>query len=293
MSIESPIPPDGVGCTCLRAAAADSAAPIAFNAKMNEFELRASPFTIFLYYCPFCGEPGPPSLRSSFFVEADARERRRLDALTAGVNNEAEMRAKFGAPDWEYRSVNFRELSPDATIMVMFRDGKAGVTLMPRWNPAAPASKMPRSFDHVNGRPAPAADENGQRGAACTCGQLTEYVARRTPSFRFEDGVFEFHVRGWNGVVRHCWFCGGEAPKELGIPMYLYPDPEEETRINALGAGMKSPEDAVKLFGPSCRDTKVFRYDELSRTADVQWTLANGEWNGPQYLSKYVGPKER
>ena len=142
MSFESAQPPDGVGCSCLREAAADPAAPIAFNLRMREFELRASSQMVALfYYCPFCGEPTPPSLRGSFFVEADARERARLDALTAGVNNEAAMRAKFGAPDWEYRSVTFTEFSASATILAMFRDDKAGVMLMPKWNPAAPENR--------------------------------------------------------------------------------------------------------------------------------------------------------
>jgi hypothetical protein len=54
---------------------------------------------------------------------------------------------------------------------------------------------------------------------------------------------------------------------------------------------MKTPEDAVGIFGQAQRDKREFRYYELSPTADVQWAIVNGEWKGPYYTSKYVGPE--
>jgi hypothetical protein len=293
MGFESVGPPEGVGCSCLREAVADPAAPITFNVRMREFELRASSQMVALfYYCPFCGEPSPPSFRGSFFVEADARERARLDALTAGVNNEAAMRAKFGAPDWDHRSVTFTEFSANATVLAMFRDDKAGVVLMPKPNPAAQEPRRARVFDHINGRPAPALDEMGVRSTTCTCGNLAESVARRAAVIRFHEERFELHVPGWSRVVRHCWFCGGEAPKEVGVPRHLYPSAEEEARIKALSADMETPEDAARISGQAQRDRREFRYYELSPTAEVQWAIVDAKWTGPYYTSKYVGPKE-
>jgi hypothetical protein len=295
MSFESVMPREEFGCACLRGAVADRMAPFTFNDTMMEFELRMPPGGITcLYYCPFCGEPTPKSLRGSFFSDADEAEEARLNLLMSGIGSETEMRAKFGVPDWELHTLRFRDFSACVEIVAQFRGEENGVWYQPKPNPEARDFRSRRFFDEgADGRPIHAADEGGKRGESCTCEHLTDYVADPDCSlyFRPDSRVFELEVSSWSRVVRHCWFCGGKAPDRLGTPRMLYPDREEMARINEAIQRVHTPDDALKEFGPLHRDVRQVRYYNLSTMAVVSGTTVDGVWRGLNCESKYIGPK--
>ena len=280
MSFTSVLPPVGFGCSCLAEAVADVEAPFTFDEELQEFELRARAGSIgAVYYCPFCGERTPESRRGSSFLELDDAEQARLDALTDGIQSEADMRSRFGAPDWELRALIYRDLCPTAVVHAQFSSTGSGIVLMPRPNAAFVESVEP-PLRKEGGSLTTGCDEQTGLRNGCGCGQFPICAADPQFGLTFRDGVFELHTPGWRRQVLYCWFCGGTAPTTCRTPRYLHADLAEELRIKALAADMRTPEDAVRIFGPADREISKVCYECLSPMASVSGRTVDGEWMG-------------
>lgn len=92
-------------CGWLESAAAEPSLQIEFDPDLVEFNLvhgdvgRPGRLTMRLYYCPFCGCRAPESKRSTRFAVLTLEESSRLKHLCEGLDNFADVRAKFGEPD--------------------------------------------------------------------------------------------------------------------------------------------------------------------------------------------------
>src|SRR4051812_36986078 len=89
-------------CGWLNTAADDPSIPLAFDAKLNEYQLVTSgqfEGRMPIYFCPFCGMSAPKSKRASLFAHVTHDELYRLGELTRDVSTVGDALAKFGPPD--------------------------------------------------------------------------------------------------------------------------------------------------------------------------------------------------
>jgi hypothetical protein len=94
--------------------------PIVFDEEMGEFRItdKADGY-ILLWHCPFCGGVTPKSNRSSFFAMVSPGEEERLLALTKGLTTIDEVRAAFGPPDDDTRTLRYSKLSEIADLRLI------------------------------------------------------------------------------------------------------------------------------------------------------------------------------
>ena len=98
-------PRENIPCECgvLEAAAEDSANPIIFDSKLNEYQLEyESPkgrAKMMVYFCPFCGGKAPASKRSRFFARVTDDENQRLRNLTRNIKTINDAIDILGVPE--------------------------------------------------------------------------------------------------------------------------------------------------------------------------------------------------
>jgi hypothetical protein len=86
-------------CGSLDRAAKDPDHPIAFDARLNEFNYVREDAKFRIYHCPFCGGKAPESLRSSLYSQVSRHEQERLFRVADPCRNLQEVIASLGTPD--------------------------------------------------------------------------------------------------------------------------------------------------------------------------------------------------
>lgn len=124
-------------CGWLQTAATDPEHPVAFDPRLNEFNIVKDQRSIRIYYCPFCGGKAPESLRATLFAYVPSQENERLILLGAGCDSLAQIVERLGRPDHDqpigavigtlasdgrtsefssYRVLTYTQLSPVADL---------------------------------------------------------------------------------------------------------------------------------------------------------------------------------
>jgi hypothetical protein len=111
-------------------------------------------------------------------------------------------------------------------------------------------------------------------------------------------------------MMYYCPFCGGRTPESRRDSLFAHITQEEETRIYALFAGVRTVSDVLARFGPPDEQRDIaaavrraggkgkaergeaFRgmvYKSLSPVADIVFEVGVGESVRGTWIQKYVG----
>lgn len=146
----------------------------------------------------------------------------------------------------------------------------------------------------------------------CKCNYLQRAVDSEHMPIQFDPDTAEYqwHHNGAVGVIYHCPFCGGAAPKSQRDKLFATIPPSEEARLSKILDPVKTIGDAIELLGepnfdgwaktvrpesgdqpPMVAHHRDIRYTQLSDIADVHIQECSDGRAFWQLLGKYVGPK--
>jgi hypothetical protein len=171
----------------------------------------------------------------------------------------------------------------------------------------------------------PKPNSNSETGAPCACRHLQQAADEPANPVVFDAKMNEYHLthldlagtgRHGHSIIRYCYWCGGAAPRSKHGTFVAHITDAESRRLQELGAGVKTVEEAVAKFGPPdedhaeglrtkspasdtepsvVRSYRLLRYTGLSETANVTFTDSGPDGALRMSLeSKYVGePKAK
>jgi hypothetical protein len=151
----------------------------------------------------------------------------------------------------------------------------------------------------------------------CACTYLQREAAEPSSPIQFDTRLQEYQLAhlsgGGHSAIYHCPWCGGVAPKSQRERHFAVLTWEEIRRLEDVTRGIRSPQEAVSMFGEPdeerergvtvqlpATDTsperaesyRTMTFKGLSSTADVSlvdYGVQGVKW---QYSPKYIGPPQ-
>ena len=146
----------------------------------------------------------------------------------------------------------------------------------------------------------------------CTCGWLEKCADDPDWPIEYDASLNEFHIimkgsdgQPAQGMIYHCFWCGGAAPKSKREEKFLTVGIGEDCRLRSLLRSYTTFEQALSGLGQPDQDwadgasstfdnkTTSYRcvlYEKLSSTADVRLVDYPGKQFGIEICGKYIGP---
>ena len=146
----------------------------------------------------------------------------------------------------------------------------------------------------------------------CGCHYLSDLTLEPGHPVKFDQRLREFSIEykdsmGQLGslLLYHCPFCGGALPESRRSELFAKISEQEERRLQAMLAPVRTVEDAFRVLGPPDSDMpngvgvhkpgcppqwfRTLIYSGLSSTADVTLALKENNELQMSLQGKYVG----